>query len=147
MVLRRAFAAAVLLGLVAGLAWWLQDGPVQAPHGSGASGPHAVEIRGPDQVLVWNGTVSLAGPTTALSALAEAARHGNFTVGTDRSFATLVTRIGPYAQDASGGWNFCVGQPGAWAWVPAAADQRVLAAGEGVRWVWVKDGGNGCEAQ
>ncbi|MEA3202882.1 MAG: hypothetical protein QOI63_548, partial [Thermoplasmata archaeon] len=44
-------------------------------------------------------------------------------------------------------WNFCVGDGRAWAWVPAAADARNLAENEAVRWVWVTDGGNGCEAQ
>ena len=145
MVVRRLAAAAVLLGLVVGTAWWLlQDGPVPAPAGGG---PHWVEIFGPANAPFWNGTVLLAGNATALSALEAAAEAGNFTLGVERTFATLVTRIGPYAQDATGGWNFCVGDGTTWAWVPAAADARPLAAGEAVRWVWVTDGGNGCTAQ
>lgn len=144
LVVRRLAAALLLLALVAGAAWWLQDGPVQAPAGGG---PHPVEILGPGSVPFWNGTVVLAGNATALSALQAAAQQGGFTITVERTFATIVTRIGPWAQDATGGWNFCVGDGSTFAWVPAAADARPLADGEAVRWVWVTDGGNGCTAQ
>jgi hypothetical protein len=144
MVVRRLAATAVLLALVAGAAWWLQDGPAPA---AVSGGPHAVQVLGPRAAPFWEGSVLLPGDATALSALQAAARQGNFTLDVEHSFATLVTRIGPYAQDATGGWNFCVGDGHAWAWVAAAADARHLAAGEAVRWVWVTDGGNGCEAQ
>jgi len=64
-----------------------------------------------------------------------------------RARVLLTSVFGPYAQDATGGWNFCVGDGHAWTWVPAAVDERRLAAHEAVRWVWVTDGGNGCTAQ
>jgi hypothetical protein len=144
MVVRRLAATALLLALVVGTAWWLQDGPAPA---TGASGPHRVQVLGPGAAPFWDGSVALPGNATALSALQAAAQAGNFTIAVQHSFATLVTRIGPYAQDATGGWNFCVGDGRTWSWVAAAADARRLAAGEAVRWVWVTDGGNGCEAQ
>jgi hypothetical protein len=146
MVVRRLAATVLLLALVAGAAWWLQDGPAQAPAAAGQSA-HRVEILGPRTAPFWDGTVALPGNATALLALEAAARAGNFTIATEHTFATLVVRIGPYAQDASGGWNFCLGDGRTWAWVPAAADARALAAGQAVRWVWVTDGGNGCQAQ
>ncbi|HUR61175.1 MAG TPA: hypothetical protein VM286_02260 [Candidatus Thermoplasmatota archaeon] len=141
---RRLAATLLLLALVVGAAWWLRAGP--APVGEGG-GVHAVEVVGPGGRSFWTGTVAPVGEATALSALQAAAQVGNFTVRIERSFAALVTAIGPYAQDATGGWNFCVGDGSGWTWVAMAADQRVLAQGEGVRWVWVTDGGNGCSAQ
>ncbi|HUR63433.1 MAG TPA: hypothetical protein VM241_03020 [Candidatus Thermoplasmatota archaeon] len=144
MVVRRLAATTLLLALVVGVAWWLQDGPVPAPSGDG---PHQVQVLGPGATPFWDGTVVLPGNATALSALQAAAQAGNFTITVQHSFAPWVTRIGPYAQDATGGWNFCVGDGKAWSWVASAADARRLATHEAVRWVWVTDGGNGCTAQ
>ncbi|MFO1535010.1 MAG: hypothetical protein ABR586_05050 [Thermoplasmatota archaeon] len=144
MVVRRLAATVLLLGLVVGAAWWLQDGPVPAP---ADGGPHAVQIVGPGGVRFWNGTVTLPGNATALTALEAAARAGDFTITVEHTFAAIVTRIGPYAQDATGGWNFCVGDGSTWIWVPSAADARRLGRDDAVRWVCVKDGGNGCNAQ
>lgn len=144
MAVRRLAAAALLLALLAGAALWLR-GDVPPPASTG--GVHAVAILGPGGAPFWNGTVEVAGEATALSALQAAAEAGDFTIGVRRSFALWVVRIGPYAEDAAGGWNFCVGDGRSYAWVPMAADQRRLAAGEAVRWVWVTDGGNGCAAQ
>lgn len=142
MVVRRLAATVLLLALVVGVAWWLQDGPSLAT----AGGMHGLEIRGPSNVLVWRGNVTLGSGGSVLGALQQGAAAGNFTVGMD---GALVTRIGTYAQEplGGGGWNYCVGLEGRYEWVPMAAGDRVLHPGEDVLWVWVMDGGNGCDAQ
>jgi hypothetical protein len=147
MVVRRLAAALSLLGILAGIAWLLQAGPVQV---AGGAGMHRVEVVGPGGHSFWAGSVRLEADGTVLAALEAAALQGNFTVRVQHSFAAWVTGIGPYEQPSGGGgggWNYCVGRAGSWAWVAMAADARVLARGEDVRWVWVTDGGNGCTAQ
>lgn len=131
-------ATAVLLVLGAGL-WWVA---YQAPDG-GQSGTYDIFVVAPDGAIFANGTF-VVDHASALDVLFALAGERGFPVGSEESagFTSCsrhyVRSIGPFAETATGGWNYYTRRPGQqWEWQSAGAGCG-LPIGVQLEWCWVE---------
>jgi hypothetical protein len=138
---RRLAALAVLTLLLLAAGAWAWS---MLPDEGGARSAE-VAVRGPDGLPFWSGRVELPEGATVLDGIEAAGRAGGFEVVVERHpLGAYVRAIGPYAETATGGWNYCIDSGEGYRWVGVAADVRGLAPGERVLWLWVEDGRHGC---
>lgn len=122
--------------------WWIWQARPQS--GPGDAGDYELSVVGPAGPW-WNGTAQVGLGATVLDATSAAAAAGNFSLKVDyQALGAYVRGIGPYAETASGGWNYCIDGGAGYQWVGMAADQRHLHHGERIQWRWAEGGSEVC---